>query len=130
MNNIFFTIILIITLNHVTFCQTSPDKINFVRQGVQRMIFDENQAIPLASIDPNTIIGLSSMHPIKNHSDEHSDFDIRDGNLIIQSKNETQSEIWFGGFNPFATYSIELHSCSGNGEIGFKFSNAKISLKR
>lgn len=124
MNNIFLTIILIITVNHVTFCQTSPDKINFVRQGVQRMVFNENQAIPLASLDPNTIIGLSSMHPIKNHSDEHSDFDIRDGNLIIQSKKETQSGIWFGGFNPFATYSIDLHSCSGNGEIGFKFSNA------
>ena len=124
MNNIFLTIILIIAVNHVTFCQTSPDKINFVRQGVQRMIFDENQAIPLASLDPNTIIGLSSMHPIKNRSDEHSDFEIRDGNLIIQSKKETQSEIWFGGFNPFATYSIDLHSCSGNGEIGFKFSNA------
>jgi hypothetical protein len=124
MNYVFLSIILITTVNHVALSQTPPDKINFVRQGVQRMIFDEDQSIPLASLEPEKIIGLSAMHPVSQYSDEHSDIIISDGNLVIQSKQETQTGIWFGGFNPFATYSIDLNSCSGNGEIGFEFSDA------
>ncbi len=37
---------------------------------------------------------------------------------------ETQTGIWFGGFNPFATYSIDLVSSIGKGEVGFEFSDA------
>jgi len=42
---VFLSIILVTSVNHVALSQTSPDKINFVRQGVQRMIFDEDQSI-------------------------------------------------------------------------------------
>jgi hypothetical protein len=88
------------------------------------MIFDEDQSIPLASLEPDKIIGLSAMYPASHYSNEHSDIIIRDDKLVIQSKQETQTGIWFGGFNPFATYSIDLNSCIGNGEIGFEFSDA------
>lgn len=103
--------------------QTLPDKIKFVRQGVQRMIFDEDQSIPLAKLDPGKIIGLSSMHPVSNYSENHSKVKINDARLHIQSEQETQTAIWFGGFNPFATYTIDLNSTTGDGEIGFEFSN-------
>jgi hypothetical protein len=117
-----FTFILVNNSIHLAHCQTSPEKINFVRQGVKRMIFDENQSIPLASLHPNNIIGLSAMHPIEHYANEQSDVFIRNGKLIIHSKQETQTGIWFGGFNPFATYSIDLDSCTGKGDIGFEFS--------
>ena len=125
MKYVLFSIFLLVTsVNHVALSQTSPDKINFIRQGVQRMIFDEDQSILLARLEPGKIIGLSVMYPARHYSDEHSDIIIRDNILVIQSKQETQTGIWFGGFNPFATYSIDLDSCSGNGEIGFEFSDA------
>ncbi len=125
MKFVLFSIFLLVTsVNHVALSQTSPDKINFVRQGVKRMIFDEDQSILLAGLEPEKIIGLSVMYPAKHYSEEHSDIFIRDDKLVIQSKQETQTGIWFGGFNPFATYSIDLESCSGNGEIGFEFSDA------
>lgn len=123
-NYLVLILVLLTTYTPIALGQTSPEQINFVRQGVQRMIFDENQSIPLASLDPNKVIGLSSMYPATHYADEQADIIIRDGKLAIQSKEETQTGIWFGGFNPFATYSIDLNACAGTGEMGFKFSAA------
>jgi len=103
--------------------QTSPGDIKFVRQSVKRMIFDEDQSIPLASLNPGKIVGLSVMHPIRYYSDEHPEISIDQEQLVIQSEKETNAGIWVGGFNPFATYTIDLASCSGKGEIGFEFSD-------
>jgi len=103
-----------ITFDFVLHGQTSPDEIKFVRQGVRRLIFDEDQSIPLASLEPGKIIGLPVMYPISHYSDEQAEVFI---------SNETG--IWFGGFNPFATYSIDLASCAGEGDIGFEFSDAE-----
>lgn len=105
--------------------QTPPDEIKFVRQGVQRMIFDRDQSIPLARLDPGNIIGMSVMHPASHYLENHSTISVRGDQLVIQSGEETRTGIWFGGFNPFATYSIDLASFSGEGEIGFEFSDAK-----
>lgn len=104
--------------------QTEPDNIKFVRQGVQRMIFDEDQSIPLAKLQPNKIIGLEAMHPITHYNEKHADVKIKEDKLLIQSEQESQTGIWFGGFNPFATYTVDLASTSGEGEIGFEFSSA------
>lgn len=123
-NYLTFTLVLIVAQQETAIGQTSPEKINFVRQGVQRLIFDENQSIPLASLDPNRVIGFSSMYPATHYTDEQADISIRDGKLVVQSEQATQTGIWFGGFNPFATYSIDLSSCTGKGEIGFEFSDA------
>ncbi len=102
----------------------SPEQLEFVRQGVQRIIFDEDQSLPLASIEPGKIIALSVMHPATHYSDEHSSISVNEDKLLIQSEEESRTGIWFGGFNPFATYTIDLESCSGEGEIGFEFSDA------
>ena len=125
MNYVFLSILLATTVNHVALSQTSPDKINFIRQGVQRMIFDEDQSIPLARLEPEKIVGFSTMYPTSHYFKEDADINILDDALVIQSKHETQTGIWFGGFNPFATYTIDLASTSGKGEIGFEFSDAK-----
>ena len=122
---IFIFITLVTTMDYLVQGQTSPDDIKFVRQGVRRLIFDEDQSIPLASLEPGKIIGLSSMHPIRHYLDEQSEIFISDDKLVIQSERETQTGIWFGGFNPFATYTIDLAACSGEGDIGFEFSDAE-----
>ena len=36
--------------------QISPEEIQFIRQGVQRLIFDEEQSITMAKIEPKNII--------------------------------------------------------------------------
>lgn len=105
----------------------SPDKIKFVRQGVRRFIFDEQQSIPLAALNPREIIGLSAMYPVTHMGSEKADVKIHEGQLSIQSKTDTYTAIWFGGFNPFATYTIDLASCQGKGELGFMFADAAKS---
>ncbi|MCY1720085.1 hypothetical protein OU798_07010 [Prolixibacteraceae bacterium Z1-6] len=124
LKNLVLPLILFTIINHIAFGQTSPDNINFVRQGVQRMIFDEDQSIPLAKLEPEKIIGFSAMYPVTHFLKPHSHIEIDDDQLKIRSEQKTQTGIWIGGFNPFATYTINLTSCSGNGEIGFEFSDA------
>lgn len=118
---ILFTLVIAVTFS--AYGQNAPENIRFVRQGAQRLIFDENNSIPLAILEPGNIIGLSAMHPVTNYLDNHSATLISDDKLVIRSERETMTGIWLGGFNPFSTYSIELESISGEGNIGFEFSN-------
>lgn len=101
----------------------SPDKIKFVRQGVKRLIFDEKQNIPLAQLDPSELIGITTMHPTVYYSDYHADIRVKNNLLMVQSLEESDASIWFGGFNPFAVYIIDIDSVYGQGEIGFEFSD-------
>ena len=101
----------------------SPEEIKFVRQGVRRLVFNDSQSIPLSELNPNEIIGIEAMYPTSNYSENKPDISIKEENLIIRSNHETKTSVWFGGFNPFATYSIELDSIMGNGEIGFEFAD-------
>ena len=55
--------IFLFSSNLAALAQIKPDQIKFARQGVQRMIFDEAQSIPLAKLEPGKIIGMSVMHP-------------------------------------------------------------------
>lgn len=102
--------------------ETSPEQIQFLRQAVRRLIFDEGQRIPLAGLRPAEVIGLTAMHPIAYHSTVRPDIRVKEGQLLIQSDQESKASIWFGGFNPFAIYTIAIDSCSGEGELGFEFS--------
>jgi len=102
--------------------QGSPEEITFVRQGVRRMIFDREQAIPLSGMTPGSIIGRSAMHPASFYSDQKADIGIRGDQVIVQSEQESQTGIWIGGFNPFATYTLDLASLRGETELGFRFS--------
>ncbi|QDH77941.1 hypothetical protein FKX85_02360 [Echinicola soli] len=107
-----------------SFGQSSPDKITFVRQGAQRMTFDKNQSIQLATFDPGKTVGFSSMYPITHYTETHAEVSIGEEHLSIQSDKETETGIWFGGFNPFATYTMDIEEAKGTGELGFEFSDA------
>ncbi|UGU15448.1 hypothetical protein LS482_17410 [Sinomicrobium kalidii] len=109
----------------VGLCQeVSPDKINFVRQGVQRMVFNEDQSLKLATLEPENMVGISVMHPTKHYLNTRSNVSLNNNKLVIKSGKKTETGIWFGGFNPFATYEIDLSSVRGEGSLGFKFSDA------
>ena len=125
MKSLLTLLIVICFINGFGQNSTSPEQLKFIRQGVKRMIFDEDQSIPLASLIPGKIIGLSAMFPIGHYSEKHSRISIRGDHLLIQSEGETQTGIWFAGFNPFATYTIDLASCIGEGELGFEFCDAE-----
>ncbi len=124
-NLIIVVVVLIFTAQDELQGQSLPNDIKFVRQGVKRMVFDEKQSIPLASIQPASIVGLEVMHPITHYLDEHSNTHINRDKLIVASRQNTQTGIWLGGFNPFATYTVDLDLCEGYGEVGFEFSDDK-----
>jgi len=100
-----------------------PSEINFVRQGVKRLIFDDKQSIPLAGINPAEIIGMASMHPRHDYSAKAMAISIVGDQLQFRSDEQTESSIWFGGFNPFSTYSLDLADCKGKGAVGFEFAD-------
>ncbi|PHN02688.1 hypothetical protein CRP01_31210 [Flavilitoribacter nigricans DSM 23189 = NBRC 102662] len=100
-----------------------PADIKFVRQGVKRLIFDPEQAIPLASLDPGNIIGIASMHPVHQYTSDPATYQLSGDQLRISSEAHSESSIWLGGFNPFATYTLDLEACSGRGALGFEFAD-------
>ena len=104
--------------------QLNPKNIKFTRQGVQRMIFDEDQSITISRLNPENIIGLASMHPQKHFLKEHATIELNQDKLIVKSQLKTQTKIWLGGFNPFMSYTIDIGSSNGNGAIGYEFSDA------
>ena len=70
--------------------QTSPDELKFVRQGVRRIIFDEGQSIPLASINPGKIVGISAMHPVKHYSKDSMLILTRYQKITLEKKGNLQ----------------------------------------
>ena len=120
---IFLFIALQLVVTSVAQNNITPNQIKFVRQAAKRYIFDDNQKITLSTLNPAKTIGMNAMHPVSHYSDYHADIKIQNNRLQIQSKEESPGSIWFGGFNPFATYTIDQISCEGKGEIGFEFSN-------
>ncbi len=106
--------------------QQTPDGIQFTRQSVRRFLFDKDLSIPLSALHPNEIIGMPVMYPIAHRLKPHATISTSNNLLSIQSAEKSTTAIWFGGFNPFATYTIELDSCRGKGEIGFEFSDEQL----
>lgn len=104
--------------------QPAPGEINFVRQGVRRFVFDDRHTIPLAALNPKEIVGISSMFPVTHYGNSHAAVKVENDRLTVSSDTQTQTAIWFGGFNPFATYTVDLEACTGEGAIGLEFSDA------
>lgn len=102
-----------------------PKDLEFKRQGVRRMIFDADQAIPLASLRPATVRNFDLMHPElggKENDQPLTKWTIDEGRLIAESKKtESQSLRWVGGFNAFATYDLSVEKCEGTGSTGIAF---------
>jgi hypothetical protein len=97
----------------------TPADIRFTRQASKRMVFDRDQAISLATLDPASIVDLGLMHPLKRHSGS-AELKLVSGKLLITATAPAETSVWFSGFNPFATYELELTSAD-NGEVGLEF---------
>ncbi|MFI2743686.1 hypothetical protein ACG2LH_13175 [Zhouia sp. PK063] len=103
--------------------QTSPNHIKFVRQAAQRLIFDEQQQIPLANFNPKNSVGFSSMYPVNYLTANHSNYELVHGQLQISATQKSTSTMWFAGFNPFATYTLNITDTNGEGVVGFKYAD-------
>jgi hypothetical protein len=106
--------------------QDTPEGIQFTRQAVRRFLFDKDMSIPLSALHPNEIIGMPVMYPTAHRLKPHAAISTNNNRLSIQSSEKSSTAIWFGGFNPFATYTIELDNTKGKGEIGFEFSDEQL----
>ncbi|MVZ65919.1 hypothetical protein GQF61_08620 [Sphingobacterium sp. DK4209] len=103
--------------------QQKPSDIQFTRQAVKRIIFDEGQQIPLASLEPNAIVGMSAMHPDLSSDSSRLQVSLSKGLLQLKGKDEQSSRLWMSGFNPFACYSININDFLGKGYLGFEFAD-------
>jgi len=101
--------------------QITPDQLEFRRQAVKRIIFDKSQNIPLAALNPATIVGLDIMHPAIGEQVNAPKLSIHEGRLKISAENHVTSTRWVGAFNPFAVYDVALNNFSGSGEVGAMF---------
>ena len=118
----FFSLLLLLPWVHVVAqAPTAPEDLRFVRQSVRRFVFDEALRIPLASLNPAEVVGMASMYPVTHHLADSATVTITDEALAVRSPTETLTTVWFGGFNPFATYTLDLAACTGEGELGFRF---------
>lgn len=97
-----------------------PQSLEFRRQATRRMIFDRSQQIPLASLDPEKIVGFELMHPALEDTGE-TDVSIGAGTLKLSTADGASSARWVGGFNPFATYEVSVHRVTGGGRVGLQF---------
>jgi len=101
--------------------EVTPDKLEFRRQAVQRMIFDRSQDIRLAGLWPAKIVGLDVMHPPVGLQINDPRLEIQGGRLRISARKAAAATRWIGGFNPFAVYDVAVNKFNGSGQIGLMF---------
>jgi hypothetical protein len=99
--------------------EITPADLRFTRQASKRMIFDREQALPLSSLDPSTVVDLELMHPLKRVAGEAA-LKLVGGKLMIDAQGASDTSLWFSGFNPFATYELELDAWN-RGSAGLEF---------
>lgn len=118
---VFLALFFIVSANNEVLCQTSPDEIKFIRQGVRRMIFDKSQRIPLSSFNPAKIVGLDLMHPQVGKQKNTPKLSIEKGVFLLSADKNARATRWIGSFNVFATYDLVVNKFSGTGEQGVLF---------
>lgn len=102
-----------------------PDQIQFRRQAVVRLVFDADQNIPLSSLRPAMVHDFDLMHPEKLSADAKVQWELLKGQIVASAPNaDSQSMRWVGGFNPFATYELEIDSTQGSGSVGLSFNHS------
>jgi len=105
-----------------------PKDIEFKRQAVRRMIFDADQAIPLASLRPATVRDFDLMHPElwgEGEDQALTKWRIDQGLLIGKTGDVANRSLrWVGGFNPFATYDLSVDECEGTGSTAIAFQDS------
>ncbi|NSW53246.1 MAG: hypothetical protein HPY85_12135 [Anaerolineae bacterium] len=101
----------------------SPLDIRFRRHAVRRLVFDQGNAIPLSMLKPAESIDLRIEHPVISVSGVATDYQVDQGALTVSAQDHSESALWIGGFNPFATYDVQFECAHGNApEAGVEFS--------
>ncbi len=93
--------------------ELSPLNIEFRRQAVRRLVFDRDTAIPLSTLKPGEIVNLYVEHPITHLSGTSTDYESDRGLLTVSAPGTSESALWVGGFNPFATYDVSFAGTQG-----------------
>lgn len=93
--------------------ELSPLDIQFRRQAVRRLVFDRNTAIPLSTLQPDEIVNLRVEHPINHLSGTPTGYESDRSLLIASAPDISESALWVGGFNPFATYDVSFAGTRG-----------------
>lgn len=107
--------------------QEIPTQIEFVRQAVTRPIFETSDALTFSELNPSEIVGLQSQYPATVIKGKTSDLTVANKQITLESKDHSEQTVWFGGFNPYATYTLDIESTKGNGEIGLEFASNDCS---
>lgn len=107
----------------------SPLDLRFIKQASQRMIFNDDQALPLGALEPAKIVGLELMHPVRRTSGS-AEVSVARGRLIVQAQEESDTSVWFSGFNPFATYKIRIAGAGDGSSVGVEFMHPGGELLR
>ena len=101
---------------------SSPMDIRFTRQAVHRLVFDEKNSIPLSMMKPGKIVNISVEYPLIKVSGGKTSYRVDKGLLTASAEKPSESALWVGGFNPFATYDISFADSEENsGEAGVEF---------
>ncbi|MEX0324000.1 MAG: hypothetical protein AB3N63_17715 [Puniceicoccaceae bacterium] len=93
--------------------QVSPLDIQFTRQAVRRLVFDESDAIPLSSLKPAEVVSFDIEHPLIEIAGLTSIYKLAGGLLEVSAGEKSESARWVGGFNPFATYDVCFEGSEG-----------------
>lgn len=72
---------------------------------------------------------MSAMHPLYTYSESQPTLTIEQDQFIVHSSHSTESSIWLGGMNPFATYTLDIDAYQGAGEMGFEFADAASQVR-
>ncbi|MGL1890945.1 MAG: hypothetical protein OCD02_04925 [Spirochaetaceae bacterium] len=100
----------------------SPIDIQFTRQAVRRLVFDKKSAIPLSVLKPAEIVNLPLEHPMQTLNGRECEYSLKSGQLRISGEKQSESLLWLGGFNAFATYDISIYESRGaTVEVGVEF---------
>ncbi len=65
------------------------------------------------------------MHPPTTYSADTAHVSVSNGHLIVKSEGQSETALWLGGCNPFATYAMHLASLKGQGAVGFEFADGQ-----
>ncbi len=106
--------------------EVSPLDIRFRRQAVRRLVFDGESAIPLSTLRPSEIIDLAMEHPTIHVSGTPTDYESNSGLLTASASGTSESALWVGGFNPFATYDVSFAGTCGESASSWVTSRRRI----
>ena len=102
--------------------EVSPLDVQFRRQAVRRLVFDRNSAIPLSMLKASEVVNLAVEHPSIKVSGGATDYGLDRGQLTATATEPSESALWIGGFNPFATYDVSFAGSDGQSvEAGVEF---------